>query len=285
MQSSYRVRLLRLAVSYIVTSNGGQLLLLSDHPPTTYLHQRCLRAGIFSTWGRAEVLTASPDAAAPQLLVRSGNVENPHNSLGNLWSDWKPLPAEPQRYPPLRHATFSGRRPSSLALSLRSVTLNTAEEPSPQVDEIVVQAGRASLPSPFRQLPPFSCIRCLPCCDAPASIVNFQAIPIQLHSPHNAIGDRNHVRLAGADETAMTSSSPSFYRDVHEHNWHLLKGQDHRPLLLPSTLPFCPMRSTSFSRPRQRRSVTTDADTLTGERISATPFLGRHDTTWSPEYS
>jgi len=250
-------------------SNGGKLLLLSITPPTTvpYTSDVFRRRHLLYVGPRRSSLRPLPNAQLHSFSPPSGKWENP-TIAGNLWSA-----AQCCRLPAtilaLRHATFSGSDPQAWRVStLRH--FNTCRRTSSTVRRDR-RSGRSAHRSVAAPAPPSAVSVAFPAANAPRLSSTFRSIPIQLHSPHNAIGPQPPYAGRRMTTTAMTSSSPSSNRDVHEHNCIYSKTRSPTATLL-RLCPFCPMRSTA-SRPRQRRSVTHGCRHSTGERISAPSWI------------
>ena len=253
----------------LATANSGKVLQLSDVVAASSVFVSDVFDGEVTTrWGRAEVLGST---SGLDLFVRSGNVENPRDTLANLWSDWSPvrpdqtpLPAPAARYVQWKVVLHPGAQ-------LRSVTLNyLPRNLPPQVDDIVVQTG-ARIPPPN---PPSGqgsvaiSFRAAPS-SAPAFALGESGAP----PPLIAQRDRNSVtaRWLAHDPNNDDLMFALDFRDVHEQTWHRLKDKisEHAYSFDSALLPDGEyvLRVTASDAP-----VHTDADTLTAERVSA-PFV------------
>lgn len=246
------------------TANSGKLLQLSDAAAaeSTYVSE-VFDGEVTTRWGRAEVLG---NTAGIDLFARSGNVENPRDSLSHLWSDWQrvtpnqsPLPIPAARYMQWKAVLRAGSE-------LRSVSINyLPRNLPPQVDDIVVQPGARVAPTP--PAPPSSNIPIT----FRASPASAPAVPAFESTAPPIIGqrDRNSVtaRWLAHDPNNDDLMFALDYRDVHEQTWHRLKDKlSERVYSFDSAL--LPdgeyeLRVTASDAP-----VHTDADTLTGERVS-----------------
>ncbi|SEC59391.1 hypothetical protein [Terriglobus roseus] len=251
----------------MVTANSGKVLQISDVVAANASYISDVFDGETTTrWGRAEV---TGSAAGVDLFVRSGNIENPRDTLGNLWSDWKsvtanqtPLPAPASRYLQWKAVLKPGAQ-------LRSVTMNyLPRNLPPQVDDIAVQPGArytgggSAAPSStvaisFRGAPSTAPALALPESGAP---------PLIAQRDRNAVTLRWLAHDPNNDDLMFAVD----FRDVHEQTWHRLKDKiSERAYSFDSAL--LPdgeyeLRVTASDAP-----VHTDADTLKGERTSA-PF-------------
>ena len=92
----------------LATANSGKVLQISDVVAANATYVSDVFDGEITTrWGRAEVLGS---AAGVDFFVRSGNVENPRDTLANLWSDWTPVRPDQTPLPrALRRVTCSGK--------------------------------------------------------------------------------------------------------------------------------------------------------------------------------
>ncbi len=252
----------------MATANSGKLLQLSDIPAANATYVSDVFDGETATrWGRAEVL-GSPSGI--DLFVRSGNIENPRDTVAKLWSDWTPvkpnqtpLPVPATRYLQWKAVLHPGAQ-------LRSVSVNylTRNLP-PAVDEVVIQPGARIPPAP-------------PAPGSGSVVISFRGAPSS--APALSAGDSTPPPLiAQRDRNAVTARwlahDPNNddlmfaldFRDVHEQTWHRLKDKisEHAYSFDSALLPDgeYELRVTASDAP-----VHTDADTLSAERISA-PFL------------
>ena len=251
----------------MATANSGKVLQISDVVAANASYTSDVFDGETTTrWGRAE-LTGS--ATGIEIFVRSGNIENPRDTLGNLWSDWKPvgsngtpLPAPAARYLQWKAVLRPGAQ-------LRSVTMNyLPRNLPPQVDDIVVQPGARytgnggnggsnTVVVSFRGAPSSAPALSLPDAGAP---------PLIAQRDRNAVTVRWLAHDPNNDDLMFAVD----FRDVHEQTWHRLKDKisDRAYSFDSALLPDgeYELRVTASDAP-----VHTDADTLTAERVSA-PF-------------
>jgi len=251
----------------IATSNSGRLFRLSDSDPgdATYT-SAVFDAGIFSHWGRAEVLPAVHSSAL-EFYVRSGNVENP--AMG--WSEW--TRATPNSgsvgVPAARYVQW--RLVLHGAAVVDSVGLNyLARNIAPVVDEIVAQPGARVAPNPPQANPTVS-IAFPPATAAAAS----NPFPQQesASGPLTAQKDRTAVtvRWSAHDDNGDDLVFSVFYRGEGEANWRLLKDRvtDRFYSFDASLLP----DGTYFSKVVASDSPAhLESEALTGERVSG-PFV------------
>ena len=124
----------------LATANSGKVLQLSDIPSPNATYLSDVFDGETTTrWGRVETHGST---SGVDLFVRSGNVENAHDSLAHLWSDWAPvkpnqapLPVPAARYVQWKAVLHPGAQ-------LQSVTVNYLQRNlPPQVDDLIVQPG------------------------------------------------------------------------------------------------------------------------------------------------
>ena len=124
----------------LATANSGKVLQLSDVAAANTSYVSDVFDGETATrWGRIET---EGSTSGVDLFVRSGNVENPRDTLSNLWTDWAPvkpgqtpLPVPASRYMQWKAVLHPGAQ-------LRSVTVNYLQRNlSPQVDDVVVKPG------------------------------------------------------------------------------------------------------------------------------------------------
>ncbi len=252
----------------LATANSGKVLLLSDVPAANATYVSDVFDGETATrWGRAEVLGS---AAGIDFFARSGNVENPRDSLSRLWSDWAPvkpgqtpLPVPATRYLQWKAVLHPGAQ-------LRSVMVNYLQRNlPPQVDDVVVQPG-ARLPPQSGGGGNFGPVS-ISFRGAPSSAPAL-GLPESSPPPLLAQRDRNSVtaRWLAHDPNNDDLMFALDFRDVHEQTWHRIKDKiseraySFDAALLPDGE--YELRVTASDAP-----VHTDADTLTAERISA-PF-------------
>jgi sugar lactone lactonase YvrE len=250
----------------VATSNSGRVFRLADSGSTDATYTSAVfDAQIYSQWGRAEVLPASLSAGS-EFFVHSGNVENP--AMG--WSEWK------QATPNSGSVGVPGARYVQWKVvlkgagSLKSVGLNyLAKNIAPVVDEVVAQPGARMAAT---ATPPA----------ATTVSINFPAPPAS--SPMNGgltfTTDPNTSPLiAQKDKTAVTVRWAAhddngddlifsvYYKGEGEANWRLLKDKiSEKYLSFDSAL--LPDGMYAVKVVVSDSPVHTDADALTGERVS-----------------
>jgi WD40 repeat protein len=252
----------------LATANSGKVLQISDIVAANATYVSDVFDGEVATrWGRAEVQGST---GGVNFFVRSGNVENPRDTLANLWSDWSPVRADqtPLPVPAARYVQWKAvLHPDA---QLRSVTLNyLPRNLPPQVDDVVVQPGARVPPAsaPSGQGSVSISFRAAPSSAPPLSLGEITGPP-----PLIAQRDRNSVtaRWIAHDPNNDDLMFALDFRDVHEQTWHRLKDKisEHAYSFNAALLPDgdYELRVTASDAP-----VHTDADTLTAERISA-PF-------------
>jgi hypothetical protein len=253
----------------LATANSGKVLQISDIVAANATYVSDVFDGAVATrWGRAEVLGS---AAGVDLFVRSGNVENPRDTLANLWSDWTPVRPDqtPLPVPAARYVQWKAvLHPGS---QLRSVTVNyLPRNLPPQVDEVVVQTGaRIAPPTPPSGQGSVAISFRAPPSSAPALSFGESGPP----PPLIAQRDRNSVtaRWIAHDPNNDDLMFALDFRDVGEQTWHRLKDKisEHAYSFDAALLPDgeYELRVIASDAP-----LHTDADTLTAERVSA-PFI------------
>lgn len=251
----------------LATANSGKVALISDVVATNATYTSDVFDGETATrWGRMEVLGS---AAGVDVYARSGNVENPRDSLSNLWSDWTaikpgqtPLPVPATRYLQWKAVLHPGAQ-------LRSVTVNYLQRNlPPQVDDVVVQPGaRVSPPGP--PIGPGSVsisFRGAPSSAPPLGLGENTPPPLIAQRDRNYITARWLAHDPNNDDLMFALD----FRDVHEQTWHRIKDKiseraySFDAALLPDGE--YEVRVTASDGP-----VHTGADTLSAERISQ-PF-------------
>jgi hypothetical protein len=245
----------------VATSNSGRVFRLEDAGATDATFTSAVfDAGIYSQWGRAEVLPASL-AAASEFFVRSGNVENPATG----WSEWKR--ATPNSggvgVPGARYVQWKVVLKG--AASVESVGLNyLAKNVAPVVDEVVVQPG-ARMPA----APPVPNTTVQISLPAPTANSAMTFTADANNAPLAAQKDRTAVtvRWAAHDDNGDDLMFAVYYKGEGEANWRLLKDKvseryySFDSALLPDGMYV--VKVVASDSP-----VHTDADTLTGERVS-----------------
>ncbi len=250
---------------FVATSNSGRLFRLSDAAADKATYTSAVfDAGIFSQWGRAEVLPA-PLSSGVELSVRSGNVENP--AMG--WSEW--TEATPNSggvgVPGARYVQW--RVMLHGAAVVDSVGLNyLARNIAPVVDEVVAQPG-ARMAATTPQSNNTVLIAFPPATSAAAA----NPFPQQesASGPLTAQKDRTAVtvRWSAHDDNGDDLIFSVFYKGEGEANWRLLKDRiterfySFDSSLLPDgTYAAKVVASDSPAHP--------ETEALTGERVSST---------------
>jgi len=243
----------------VATSNSGRVFRLSDAGAADATYTSAVfDAQIYSQWGRAEVLPAAL-ASGSEFFVRSGNVESPVTG----WSEWKK--ATPNSggvgVPGARYAQWK------VVLhgdgEIQSVGLNyLAKNVAPVVDEVVAQPGArmAAAPPAVNTTVPIN---------FPAPAATSAMTFVLDTSPLIAQKDRTAVtvRWAAHDDNGDDLMFAVYYKGEGEANWRLLKDKisdkfySFDSSLLPDGM--YTVKVVASDSP-----VHTDADALTGERIS-----------------
>jgi hypothetical protein len=244
----------------VATSNSGKVFRLDDKTATnaTYTSEVFDAQG-FSQWGRVELL---PEGAGGfDLFVRSGNVESP--LMG--WSDWAPVAKSGA-------VTVPGGRFAQWKAVLRtgadvdSVGLNYLQRNvAPVVDDVMVQPGArvaANVAAAQNQTVQLS----FPVTANPNLQVftpDANAQPLAAQKDKSAIT----VRWAAHDDNGDDLMFAVWYRGVGEKNWRLLKDKiSEKYLSFDSSL--LPDGTYEVKVVASDAPVHTDADSLTGERVS-----------------
>ncbi len=252
----------------IGTGGTGKVLRLEDEPAKDAVFTSEMFDGeVASQWGRAE-LTGSREGV--ELYARSGNVENPRDGLGDLWSEWKPVPrdASPLPVPAARYMQW--RAALHGGATLASVTINyLPRNLPPQVDDIVVQTGARLTTAPAA--PPSNTVAvtfrpALPAATAAVSATDTVAPVLLAQRDRTAITARWLAHDPNNDDLMFAL----YFRDVHEQNWHLIKDKiSERAYSFDTGL--LPDGEYELRVVASDAPVHTDADTLMNERISP-PF-------------
>ena len=238
------------------TSNSGKVYRVSDAiaRDATYTSE-VFDAQVYSQWGRAEIRPAS----GSEFYVRSGNVPNP--LMG--WSDWVRTAAEGTAAVPAgRFVQWKAVLREGAAVD--SVGLNYAmRNLAPVVDDIVVQPGaRMAATAPAA---PNATVQIAFPTAAPAVSFTTDAnsSPLMAQKDKTAIT----VRWMAHDDNGDDLLFAVWYRGTGEANWRLLKDKitdkfySFDSALLPDGS--YELKVTASDAPMH-----TDADTLTGERVS-----------------
>ncbi|MEZ2346149.1 hypothetical protein [Terriglobus sp. RCC_193] len=252
----------------LATANSGKILQVSDIVAVnaTFVSD-VFDASTTTRFGRVET---EGSASGIDLFVRSGNVENAHDSLAHLWSDWTPvrpnqtpLPIPAARYVQWKAVLHPGTQ-------LRSVAVNYLQRNlPPQIDDIAVQPG-ARIPNATAATPAGSGsiaigFRGAPSAAPPLSIAETSAPPIIATRDRNAVTARWLAHDPNNDPLTFTLE----YRDVRETNWHTLKTDlRERSYSFDSSL--LPDGNYELRITATDAAAHTVADALTGQRTSDT---------------
>jgi hypothetical protein len=248
----------------LATANSGKILQVSDvvAANATFVSD-VFDAATTTRWGRVET---EGSTSGIDLFVRSGNVENAHDSLAHLWSDWTPVKPNqtPLSIPAARYLQWKAVfHPGT---QLRSLSVNYLQRNlPPQIDDIVVQPGaRAANATPTAPSGSISISF-----QSKPSAAQALAVAESSASPLPAIRDRNAVtaRWLAHDPNNDPLTFTLEYRDVRETNWHPLKAdiREHAWSFDSSQLPDgnYELRITASDA-----TTHTAADALTTQRIS-----------------
>ena len=244
----------------VATSNSGKVFRMDEKGPAnaTYTSEVFDAQG-FSQWGRVELL---PEGASGfELFVRSGNVESP--LMG--WSEWAPVAKSGA-------VTVPGGRFAQWKAVLRaggdvdSVGLNYLQKNvAPVVDDVMVQPGArvvANAAAAQNQTVQLS----FPVASSPNAPVfspDANAQPLTAQKDKSAVT----VRWAAHDDNGDDLMYAVWYRGVSEKNWRLLKDKiSEKYLSFDASL--VPDGTYEVKVVASDAPVHTDAETLTGERVS-----------------
>lgn len=248
----------------VATSNSGKLFRLADAPAKEPVYtSEVFDAQGYSRWGRAEVrASGSPQGYA--LWVRSGNVESP--LMG--WSEWSRVDAEGAvSVPAGRFVQWKAVLHPETGMGIDSVGLNyLPRNVAPMVDEIVVQPG-AKLQAGAGTPAPTTVQVTFPQPVTATPVVSFQ--PEANAAPLTAQKDKGSVtaRWMAHDDNGDDLMFALWYRGVGETNWRLLKDKiSDRFYSFDSSL--LPDGRYELKVVASDAPVHTDAETLTGERVS-----------------
>lgn len=251
------------------TGSSGRVQRLADAQATdATFTSEVFDADVTARWGRAELIGSGTEGA--QLFARSGNVENPRDGLGDLWSDWTAVAPGAAAMPVPNARYLQWRVALKPGTTLASVTINyLPRNLPPQVDDIVVQTGaRLNTISPP---PPNNSVA-----------ITFHASGAGALPGNSGEANSGGVLIAQRDRGSITARwlahDPNgddlmyalYFRDVQEKNWHLIKDKlseraySFDASLLPDGI--YELRVVASDAP-----VHTDGDTLSAERISP-PF-------------
>jgi hypothetical protein len=245
----------------VATSNSGKVFRIGDAIAATATYTSdVFDAQGFSQWGRAEVRAGA--AAGFDLFVRSGNVESP--LMG--WSQWAKVgPDGAFAVPAGRYVQWKAELRTSGAVD--SVALNYLQKNvAPVVDEIVVQPGARVTANPA--MPAGATVQVsFPASAGAAPAVTFT--PDAGSQPLMAQKDKSAVtvRWMSHDDNGDDLMFSVWYRGVGEANWRLLKEKiSEKAYSFDSAL--LPDGSYELRVVASDAPVHTDADALTGERMS-----------------
>jgi hypothetical protein len=245
----------------VATSNSGKVFKLGDAIATTATYTSdVFDAQGFARWGRAEIRAGA--AAGFDLFVRSGNVESP--LMG--WSEWARVGADGELAVPAgRFVQWKAvLRPGG---SVDSVALNYLQKNiAPVVDEVVVQPGARVTGNPGALNAATVQIGFPPAAGA-SPAVSFT--PDAGSQPLTAQKDKTAVtvRWMAHDDNGDDLMFAVWYRGVGEANWRLLKDKiSEKNYSFDSAL--LPDGRYELKVVASDSPVHTDADTLTGERVS-----------------
>jgi hypothetical protein len=245
----------------VATSNSGKVFRIGDAIAATATYTSdVFDAQGFSQWGRAEVRAGA--AAGFDLFVRSGNVESP--LMG--WSQWAKVgPDGAFAVPPGRYVQWKAVLRTSGAVD--SVALNYLQKNvAPVVDEIVVQPGARVTANPA--MPAGATVQVsFPASAGATPAVTFT--PDAGSQPLMAQKDKSAVtvRWIAHDDNGDDLMFSVWYRGVGEANWRLLKDKiSEKAYSFDSAL--LPDGSYELKVVASDAPVHTDADALTGERMS-----------------
>jgi hypothetical protein len=238
------------------TSNSGKVYRISDAiaRDATYTSD-VFDAQVYSQWGRVEIRPAG----GGEFYVRSGNVPNP--LMG--WSDWVRTAADGTAAVPAgRFVQWKAVLREGAAVD--SVGLNYAmRNLAPVVDDIVVQPGaRMAATAPTA---PNATVQIAFPTTAPAVTFTTDASssPLMAQKDKTAIT----VRWMAHDDNGDDLLFAAWYRGTGEANWRLLKDKiTDRFYSFDSAL--LPDGSYELKVTASDAPMHTDADTLTGERVS-----------------
>jgi hypothetical protein len=243
------------------TSNSGKVFKVSDGVAKDAAYtSEVFDAQGFSQWGRAEVRPES--LTGVQLLMRSGNV--PSALMG--WSEWAPVGADGRvTVPPARFVQWKAVLQTGAELD--RVALNyLPKNAAPVVDDIVVQAG-ARMPV-GGGAPQNNTVQVAFPPAAGASAMSFSldanAAPLTAQKDKTAVT----VRWLAHDDNGDEMVFAVWYRGAGEANWRLLKDKiSDRFYSFDSAL--LPDGAYVMKVMASDSPVHTDADAMTGEKVSA----------------
>jgi sugar lactone lactonase YvrE len=248
----------------VATSNSGKLFRLADAPAKESVYtSEVLDAQGYSQWGRVET-RADGSAQNYELWLRSGNVESP--LMG--WSEWTKIglggavTVPPGRFAQWKAVLHPGSSGGIDAVGLNYLTRNIA----PMVEDVVVQAGAKIAAG--GGTPPNNTVQvAFPQPAGASPVVSFQqdanTAPLTAQKDKGSVTARWQARDDNGDDLMFTL----WYRGVGEANWRLLKEKiSDRFYSFDSSL--LPDGSYELRVVASDAPVHTDAETLTGERVS-----------------
>ncbi|HXS75482.1 MAG TPA: hypothetical protein VN753_04845 [Terracidiphilus sp.] len=201
----------------IGTGNTGKLYSLGKSQTHEY-GSDVFDAGAYARFGRVEI---EPDSANYDILMRTGNVEQPVRGRGDWgWSEWQPLKENTVQSPPGRFLQWKAILHDGGKLGevgVNYLPVNAA----PTVDDLVVAPGarlNPQTPNPNQQNVNIS----FPSANQPT------VVPVETASantPLQAIKDRTAitVRWSAHDDNGDDLAYSLYLRGDREHDWHLLK--------------------------------------------------------------
>jgi hypothetical protein len=242
----------------VATSNSGKVFRLGDAIASSAAYTSdVFDAQGTSQWGRMEVRAS--DSAAFDLFVRSGNVESP--LMG--WSDWNRVGGDGSvtvpagRFVQWKAVLRTGGLVDSVALNYLPKNL------APVVDDIVVQPGARVPPAPAPQNATVQVSFPVAPGSPPIFTQDVNAVPLMAQKDKTAAT----VRWLAHDDNGDDMMFAVWYRGVGEANWRLLKDKiSERAYSFDSSL--LPDGSYALKVVASDAPAHTDADALTGERVS-----------------
>jgi hypothetical protein len=200
---------------FVATANTGKLYLLSKSAdPEANYESDVFDAGVFSTWGRAEV---NATATSYDLFTRSGNVASPERN----WSEWAKVTPNSGNIavPSARFVQWKAVLHSDV--SIASVGLNYLPvNVAPSIDELIVQTGARVNSSNQNQQQQTVNIS-FP--SAQNNVITFAEG--SSNSPLPAMRDKGAVtaRWAAHDDNGDDLVYSIFFRADSDRDWRLLK--------------------------------------------------------------
>jgi WD40 repeat protein len=195
---------------YAASSNLGKIFLLGPGPANEGTYESdVFDAKVFSRWGRVE-FRGTGDV---ELLVRSGNVDNPDRN----WSSWKKVDLSKNAemgVPAARYAQWKAvLRAGNTKPTVESVALNyLAKNVAPDIEDVSVQIGTRYQPMTKPFIPSMGMDTSTP------STPHFEP-PVPSVHDRDAIG----VKWTAHDENDDQLVYSVYYRGDGESRWLLLK--------------------------------------------------------------